>query len=204
MKKIGIIGGSFDPIHYGHLLLAEQARDAVGLDRVIFMPARISPFKLLKPPVEDKHRYAMVSLAIKENIGFNLSDIELKKEGASYTYETLKACRELYPKGTKIYFICGTDSFISLEQWYAAESIFKEFSLIVGARPRYKDKSRDLMIHKIESLYGTEIQKIHMPKIDISSTDIKQRAEEGRSIKYLLPPAVEDYIYKNDLYTRNV
>ncbi len=203
MKAIGIIGGSFDPIHYGHLLLAEQARDGAGLDQVIFMPARISPFKLTKPPVADHHRYEMVRHAIKENPAFTISDIELKKEGPSYTYETLKTCKSLAGADTKIFFICGTDSFISLEQWYAAESIFKEFSLVVGARPRYKDKSRDDMVEKITKLYGTEIKKIHMPKIDISSTDIKQRIEEGRSIKYLLPLAVEEYIHENRIYSVN-
>jgi len=202
MKKIGIIGGSFDPIHYGHLLLGEQARDGAGLDRVIFVPARVSPYKTTNPPASDQHRFAMVSLAISDNIGFNVSDMELKREGVSYTYDTLKACQDLMGADTKIYFICGTDSFLSLSQWYEAESLLSEFSVIVGARPRYKDTSRDKMVEKIQETYGTEILKIHMPKIDISSTDIKKRIQEGRSIRYLLPLAVEEYIYQNGIYTK--
>jgi nicotinate-nucleotide adenylyltransferase len=200
MNNLGIIGGSFDPIHYGHLLLAEQAADGAGLDRVVFMPAKISPFKIGKAAASEQDRYAMVSLAIKDNVKFDLSDIELKKEGISYTYDTLIACQSFFGEDTKIHFICGTDSFISMEHWYESESIFRKFSLIVGSRPRYKDKSRDEMVKKLNEKYGTEISRIHMPKIDISSTDIKQRLVEGKSIKYLLPQAVEEYIQENGIY----
>lgn len=204
MKTIGIIGGSFDPTHYGHLLLAEQAADGAGLDRVVFMPARISPFKIGKASASEKDRYTMASLAIKDNDKFDLSDIELKKGGVSYTYDTLLTCQSIFGEDTKIFFICGTDSFLSLEHWFEAESIFRKFSLIVGSRPRYKDKSRDDMVKKLEEKYETKVTRIHMPKIDISSTDIKKRLNEGRSIKYLLPPAVEEYIYEHGIYQQRV
>ena len=200
MRSTGIIGGSFDPIHYGHLLLAEQAADACDLDQVIFMPAAVSPFKIGKPPAADSHRIEMTRLAVKNNPKFTVSDMEIKKEGASYTIETLEACRGLYGNDTRIFFICGTDSFLGMENWYEAEKILKQYAVIVGSRPRYKDKSRDEMIEKLRTKYGAQIEKIHMPKIDLSSTEIKKRIAEGRSIRYMVPEAVEDYIHRNHIY----
>lgn len=204
MKKIGIMGGTFNPIHYGHLILAEQARDGVNLDQVIFIPAKMSPFKINQITASEQHRYTMVKLAIEKNKRFTLSDIELKGPEISYTVQTLKACRDLFNEDVKIYFICGTDSFLSMESWREAKTIFNNFSLIVGSRPRYRDKARDIMIKHLESTYHTEIQKIHMPKIDISSTEIKKRIREDRSIKYLVPSCVEEYIYGNNLYRKLV
>ncbi len=198
--KIGIIGGTFDPIHYGHLILAEQARDGAGLDNVVFMPTKQSPFKMNAKAVSEQHRYAMVRTAILDNPGFSVSDIEIKGPDISYTVDTLQACRLAYGPDARICFICGTDSFISMEYWKHAESIFKEFTIIVGSRPRYKDRARDILIRKLNTLYGTRVEKIHMPKIDISSTDIKKRIYEGRSIKYLLPSDIEKYINLYELY----
>lgn len=200
MIKIGIIGGTFDPIHYGHLILAEQARDGAGLDQVIFIPAKLSPYKVNREVVSQQHRYNMVNIAIKDQKQFSISDIELKGPAISYTIHTLEACQNIYGKDAEINFICGTDSFLGMEGWLEAKAIFESFPLIVGSRPRYKDKLRDILIERLNNCYGTRIQKIHMPKIDISSTDIKKRIQAGRSIKYLVPLQVEEYIYKNQLY----
>jgi nicotinate-nucleotide adenylyltransferase len=104
----------------------------------------------------------------------------------------------------EIYFICGTDAFLSIEGWLEAEAIIKSFPIIVGARPRYKDRARDVMIRRLTNDYQARIQKIHMPKIDISSSDIKCRVMEGKSIKYLVPEAVEDYIKEKELYRKLV
>lgn len=200
MIKIGIIGGTFDPIHYGHLILAEQARDGAGLDQVIFIPAKLSPYKVNREVVSQQHRYNMVKIAIQDQKQFSISDIELNGPAISYTIHTLEACQNIYGKDTEIHFICGTDSFLGMEGWLKAEAIFEAFPLIVGSRPRYKDKLRDVLIQRLNNRYGTKIQKIHMPKIDISSTDIKKRIQTGRSIKYLVPLQVEEYIYTNQLY----
>ncbi len=198
--KIGIIGGTFDPVHYGHLILAEQACDGAKLDRAVFIPTKQSPFKMDSKAAPEKHRYAMVETAIFDNPRFSISDIEMKGPDISYTIDTLQACRLTYGTGARICFICGIDSFLCMESWKHAESIFKEFTIIVGSRPRYKDRARDILIRKLNNLYGTRIEKIHMPKIDISSTDIKKRIRDGRSIKYLLPADVEKYIDRYGLY----
>lgn len=200
MKRIGILGGTFDPIHQGHLILAEQAGDGANLDQVVFMPARLSPFKINTKIASQTHRYAMVQAAIEGNGRFSLSDIELKGPEVSYTIDTLLACQRHYGPDSEICFLCGTDSFLSMESWKNAQSLFRDFTIIVGSRPRYKDRARDILIKKLCIEYNAKIEKILMPKIDISSTGIKKRLEEGRSIKYLVPAAVEQYIYEHGLY----
>lgn len=200
MERIGIIGGTFDPIHYGHLILAEQARDSAALERVIFVPARTSPFKTGQKVASPEDRLRMVERAIEGNPGFRASRLELEGPEISYTIETLLAFREEFGKDASIHFICGTDAFLSMERWKRAEGIFRDFSLVVGARPRYKDRARDRMIEELSARYGTEVTKVAMPKIDISSTDIKERIRTGRSIRYFVPEAVEDWIRQEGLY----
>lgn len=204
MKKIGIMGGSFDPIHYGHLLLAEQAFDSEALDQVLFIPASVSPFKVGTPPTEKHHRHEMVRLATEDHSGFLVSDLELKREGASYTIDTLCEVQKRYGEDARLYFICGTDSFLSMEKWYCAEQIFSNHTIIVGARPRYKDVSRDAMVAKLELLYNATIRRVEMPKVDLSSTEIKRRIKEEKSIRYMMPAKVEEYIQKHRLYRESV
>ena len=201
MKKIGLIGGTFDPIHLGHLILAEQARDGADLEKVIFMPAKMSPFKTEQRSVSERHRYSMASLAIGGNPGFEVSDMEICGPEISYTIYTLEACQRRLGEEYQVYFICGTDAFLGMENWRNMEALLRNFPLIVGSRPRYRDRARDEMIRRFTAEYGARIQKVHMPKIDISSSDIKKRISEGRSIRYLLPEAVADYIESNGLYS---
>lgn len=200
MKKIGLIGGTFDPIHFGHLILAEQARVEEGLDQVVFMPAKTSPYKVCKKCAEEDHRYKMVVLATKSNPHFTVSDLELKGPSISYTIDTLRACQDIFGPNHQLYFICGTDAFIGMEGWKNKESLLSDFPLIVGSRPRYRDKARDDMIEKVEREYGARVHKVHMPRIDISSTDIKDKIANKRSIRYMLPEAVMDYIEDMGLY----
>ncbi|NLY71231.1 MAG: nicotinate-nucleotide adenylyltransferase [Clostridiales bacterium] len=200
MKKIGIIGGTFDPIHYGHLLLAEQARDILDLQQVVFIPARTSPFKKDMEAAAGEDRYQMVLAATAGNNKFRVSKIELEGPEISYTYYTLLACEKELGDDSELYFICGTDSFLSIEKWIEADKILKKFPLIVGSRPGYKQAEVDNLIKHLTKCYGTRVYKIDMPKVDISSTDIKNRIREGRSIKYLVPETVEKYIYENRLY----
>lgn len=200
MKKIGIIGGSFDPVHFGHLLLAEQARDFVSLEQVIFIPAKVSPFKLKSPPADSHHRYKMTELAIKGNPGFSISDIEINSEKVSYTYKTLEKLQEIFGEDASLFFIVGTDSFLTMRDWMEAERIFENFSIIVGYRPRYKDKLLDKMAGYLRENFNTEIIKVRMPKIDISSSNIKKRIKKSRSIRYMMPNSVTEYIYEHRLY----
>ncbi|NLT47766.1 MAG: nicotinate-nucleotide adenylyltransferase [Clostridiales bacterium] len=200
MKKIGLMGGTFDPIHFGHLILAEQARDGAGLDKVIFMPAKMSPYKTEQECVSEQHRYNMTSLAIRGNPGFTVSDMELCGPEISYTIHTLEALQQQFGREYQLHFICGTDAFLGMEGWRNVEGILRNFPIIVGSRPRYKDRARDDMIRHFIAKYGARIQKVHMPKIDISSSDIKKRIKEKSSIRYLLPESVINYIESNELY----
>lgn len=200
MNKIGIIGGTFDPVHYGHLILAEQARDIIGLDLVIFIPAKTSPFKLDQKSADGYHRYNMVKLAIENNRFFQCSDIELSGPNISYTIRTLDNIKKKYGPDSELHFICGIDAFLYIERWFDSKSILQQYFLIVGSRPGYKESELDSLSDRLSQLYGARIDKIYMPMINISSTDIKKRIINGRSIRYLLPAAVERYITQNNLY----
>ena len=201
MKKIGIIGGTFDPVHYGHLILAEQARVEAALDQVIFIPAMVQPFKLNSQIADGDHRFAMLEKAIAGNPYFSVSRIELDSPEISYTIKTLRHLREEYGPKAELYFIIGTDAFLSLEKWYAAEEILRGYSFVIGTRPGYKEKELRLLLERIRKSYGTEALEINNSEVEISSTDIKNRIRGGKSIKYLLPEAVEAYIYLHNLYS---
>lgn len=200
MRKIGLMGGTFDPVHFGHLILAEQAREEANLEQVIFMPAKTSPYKICYQCVSEEHRFNMVSLAIKRNPGFSISDMELKGPEISYTFDTLEALQVQLGEDCLLHFICGTDAFIGMGGWKNKDRLLQNYPIIVGARPRYRDRARDEMIKKVTSEYGSRVQKVHMPKIDISSTDIKDRIARERSIRYMLPEVVINYIEANGLY----
>ena len=200
MKKIGILGGTFDPVHYGHLILAEQARGEANLDQVIFMPAMIQPFKINSKVAAGSHRYAMLLEATSSNPDFSVSEMELNSPEVSYTIKTLRYCKEHLGENAELYFIIGTDAFLGLEKWYESEKLLKEFSFIVGTRPGYKEQELKHRVENLREKYGTRIIQINNSEVEISSTDIKARIQEGKSIKYLLPKPVEDYIYKNKLY----
>lgn len=200
MKKIGILGGTFDPIHYGHLILGEQARGEADLDQVIFMPAMVQPFKLNTKAAEGFQRYDMLKIATADNPYFSVSEMELNSPGVSYTIETLRGCEDRYGKDAELYFIIGTDAFLKLEKWYKSEDLLKEFAFVVGTRPGYKEQELKQRIEEFREKFGTDILEINNSEVEISSTDIKNRIKEGKSIKYLLPEEVEQYIYENKLY----
>jgi nicotinate (nicotinamide) nucleotide adenylyltransferase len=200
MKKIGIIGGTFDPVHYGHLILAEQARAEAALDQVIFMPAMVQPFKLNVKTADGEHRYEMLRKAIAGNPYFSVSRKELDSQKISFTINTLRDCRIEFGAETELYFIIGTDAFLNLEHWYEAEDLLEGFSFIVGTRPGYKEQELKKLVNRLRVQYGTKILEINNSEVEISSTDIKARIREEKSIKYLLPAEVEKYIYENRLY----
>ena len=200
MKKIGIIGGTFDPVHYGHLILAEQARVEASLDQVVFMPAMVQPFKLNARIAGGNHRYAMLLEAVTGNPYFSVSRRELDSSEISYTINTLRDCKAELGDEAELFFIIGTDAFLGLEKWYASKELLEGFSFIVGTRPGYKERELKLLIGRLKEEYGTEIIEINNSEVEISSTGIKDRIQGGKSIKYLLPESVEEYIYKNRLY----
>ena len=199
MKKIGIVGGTFDPIHMGHLLLAEKAYSDCKLDSVYLVPSGFSYFKADKK-VEDKEtRFIMTGLAAANNPHFVVSDIECKREGNSYTVDTLEEFHSLHPND-ELYLIMGADSIFEIETWRNPTRIFELAGVIAAARD---DVDALLLGQKCEELtlkYGARIEVMDFPRVEISSTDIRNRIKEGLSVKYMLPDAIYEYIERNNLY----
>lgn len=196
MKRIGIFGGTFDPIHNGHLIMAENVKDQMHLDEVMFIPSRIPPLKNAKDISDSEHRLNMLKLAVEGNSSFIINDIELKSSGGepNYTVKTLLQLREVYSaKQVKFYLIIGMDQLINLHKWKDPGKLFLLTEVIVINRPGY-------LIQQVENEYARRGIFVPVPNIDISATDIRFRIKEKRTIKYLVPAEVEEYIYKNNLY----
>ena len=200
MKKIGVLGGTFDPCHRGHINLAIDAKDQVGLDEVILMPAMIQPFKQHKEVTAAYHRVNMLREAVKDCKGLSVSTWEVDQKSISYTYNTLKSLKEIKGADVDIYFISGTDAFISIETWMHGEDMLRENKFIVGVRPGYRVDELDKAIEKAQNVYNTQVVKIDNRRFFISSTDIRQRLEHNQSISDLVTESVERYILANGLY----
>lgn len=198
MKKVAIYGGSFNPIHLAHVKLADYAVNELELDELYFMPAFISPFKQDKKMAESKDRLAMIESVLDYNPKFKLSDYEIDNENVSYTIKTLDYfSKEL---DAKLYYVVGFDALLTLDTWYKGEEILSKYSLITAKRP---DSSEIEALTKINSFirkYNSEIHILDMPEIDISSSDIRNRIKDGKSIKELVLPATEEYIIEHNLY----
>lgn len=199
MKKIGLLGGTFNPIHTGHLLLAETAKDHFDLDRVIFIPAGKNPFKKRNKGITRKQRLEMVELAIASNPSFEVSTIELDRPGISYTIDTITEIQKNYPE-CELYFITGADIMFEITLWKGAETLLRSVKFITTFRPGYSHTKLDACIKTLQSDYHAQIFKLFNKEMDIASSDIRQRLKDGHSIRYLLPESVEDYIRKNRLY----
>ncbi len=194
VKKIGIMGGTFDPIHYGHLVTAENARYRYGLDRVYFVPAYIPPHKQFKHVTPADHRLMMTILATVNNPAFVVSELEIQRGGLSYTYDTVRAFKRELGDDVEVYFITGADAIIELTQWMKIEELAQECHFIGATRPGYHLGVR-LPDYLLQSISFMEV-----PALAISSTDVRQRVQEGAPIHYLVPETVEMYIRKNRLY----
>lgn len=200
MKKIGVLGGTFDPVHMGHTGLAEDALRLMGLDEVILMPAKLSPFKLNKNVTPAEDRLAMVKLVAEKIEGITVSSYEMDAEGISYTYLTMRAVRKMYGADSRLYFITGTDAFLSIERWKEAEELLFNYSYIVGTRPGYREDELTECIDRIRRVYNTEVRNIDNVQLDISSTEIRNIILSGKSAKGLIMPEVEEYIKMKGLY----
>ena len=196
MKRIGIFGGTFDPIHTGHLIMAENVKEQVHLDTVLFVPSGNPPLKDNSGVSPAEVRAEMVRLAISSNSSFGISDVEMKTPAGekSYTVNTLLKLREEYSaEQVKFYLIIGMDQLIDLHKWKDPGKLFMLSEVVVINRPGY-------LIQQVENDYGRQCIYVPVPNIDISSTDIRFRIQEKRSIRYLVPDAVEEYIKENQLY----
>ena len=216
-QKFGILGGTFNPIHYGHLAAAEEVRDRLKLDRVVFIPSYLPPHKHEEDMPPAVQRLEMVRLAIASNPLFSVSDIEVMRGGKSYTIETVTALRAMH-QATDFYFITGVDSFLEIQMWSRWEGLLQLCSFVVLSRPGYrfadlmkidfmKGASKELaaldrgeMVHVMFQPDGFKICLEMIPLYDISSTDIRKRIRDSRTVKYHLPEDVETYIIKNKLY----
>lgn len=200
--KIGVFGGSFNPIHLGHLALAEHARDAAGLDEVLFIPAYESPFKMGTGGPESMHHFRMAELAVEDNEKFRITDREVVKNETSYTVDTLRELASEMP-GDRICFIIGSDSFFKIEKWKGSEELLTNYTFVVAGRPGYKNDALMELSEDLRRRYGADIINVSVPQLDISSTDIRRRCAEGRSIRYLVPEKVRDYIEVHGLYRKD-
>ena len=198
-RKVGIIGGTFNPIHTGHLILAEAAYEAFDLDEVLFVPTGISNLKDPSIILDKKTRIALTGEAIGENPHFALSTIETDRPGKSYTYETLELLNKEYPN-SEYYLIIGADSLFQLEEWKRPADIMKN-SVILAAK-RKGATTQELLdrIDELKEKYDADIRLLPCTYIDISSTEIRERIKAGKSIRYLVPEVTEKYIRKHHLY----
>jgi nicotinate-nucleotide adenylyltransferase len=191
-KKIGLMGGTFDPVHTVHLIAAEQARTNLGLDEVWFIPAHIPPHKREKHITDDSHRLAMLGLAIQGNPAFCLSRVEMDAANMgkpSFTYDTMLYLNNHYPEAA-FYFIIGGDMVEYLPHWHRIDELVQIVRFAALARPGYSLKHR----------YGDRVIEVEMPQLDVSSTMIRNFVSQRRSIRYLVPEAVRLYIEENGLY----
>jgi len=196
---IGVFGGSFNPIHIGHLIIAEFVREQFHLEKVLFVPAKNPPHKNSVDDNTSQHRYNMVQIAIKNNPFFEASSIELNRKGISYTSDTLHELKDIYPD-KKLYFICGADSIINLITWHSIGSIFACADMIVVKRPDVNETEVKNMSRWLTDQYNASIHFCDMPNIEISSTMIRKRIKDGLSVRYMVPEGVEHYIHLHRLY----
>ena len=197
-KRYGIYGGSFDPIHIGHVALAENAVRECGLDKLIFMPAYISPFKQDRHVTDGRDRCRMIETVLKTNSAFCLSRYELNKQGTSYTIKTLRHWEKLLDG--ELFFILGFDSAVQIDTWFEGEEILKNYHLVTARRP---DTDYAEGLKKIESFrekYGADIIILNMIPVDASSTEIRNLIKDGKPLTGLVPPEVEEYIIEHKLY----
>ena len=197
-RRYAIYGGSFDPVHIGHVSLADCAVKQCGLDELIFMPAYISPFKQDRKVTDGKDRIAMLETVLGYNPSFSVSDYEIKKGGPSYTVETLRYFRDR-DEG-KLHFVCGFDSIVQLDTWYEGPEILKDYPVITVRRPDTDDSLGMEKIGAYRRDFGADITVLDMPPVDASSTEIREKVRRGESISGLVLPETEGYIIEHKLY----
>lgn len=200
MGKVGIMGGTFDPVHNGHLMLGEQAYKEYGLKEVWYMPSGHPPHKKSRKVTDPSMRLAMAKLAMKAHEGFVCSDFEVKRTGYTYTAQTLRLLHEAYPEHS-FYFIIGADSLYEIESWYEPDQVLAQ-AVILTAQREYEeaDRSMDRQIAYLASKYGADIRTLHCGEMDISSAELRRMVAMGQSITDYVPEEVAAYISAHGLY----
>lgn len=193
VKRLGIFGGTFDPIHYGHLVSANELSESLDLDLVIFVPCSRSPHKPRYIPAPARDRIKMIELAMRGCTGFTISDIEARRGGTSYTADTLRQLRKRLGKDVELWLLMGMDAYLEIPLWREQDAIIRECFLGVACRPGYRDR------HLLK-VAAQKARFVETTSVDISSTEIRKRLRLGRSIRFLVPDRVETYIRRNALY----
>ena len=200
VKKVGIMGGTFDPVHFGHLVTAEFVREEFKLDKVVFVPSGKPPHKEEKNISLAKHRYLMTILATTTNPFLEVNDTEIMRPGYSYTVDTIAQFQMEYGKETDLYFITGADAMLEILFWRNFEKLISMCIFVAATRPGFDLAPLDKQLEVFPPSTKGKFLKFEVPALSISSTGIRKRVVQGKTIKYLLPEAVEQYIYKNNLY----
>ena len=197
MEKIGILGGTFNPIHYGHLMISEYLRDELNLDKVIYVPTGYSPHKINS--ISADIRYKMVEIAIKNNENFQISDVEAKSGEISYSVNTVKKLKENHPG--EYFFLIGSDTIFQLKTWRKLEELSKEVHFVAALRPEYLERDKiDEEIKFLKKNFNTQITIINGPLYQVSSTELRDRMKTKKSVRYLIPDEVIRFIRENNLY----
>lgn len=199
-KRIGVFGGSFNPIHNGHLALGRTVCDALALDQLIFIPAGVPPHKEPGDLAPAEHRYAMVCLAAAGDSRFSVSRLELDAEETTYTVRTMKAFRELFGEQDRLFFIMGADSLVDLVNWWSFRELAALCTFVAAARPGVAREAMDKQIRLLKDRYNADVLVVDMPLMDVSASEIRRRVALGDDIGGLVPEAVSGYIADNGLY----
>ncbi len=198
-RKIGILGGTFDPIHNAHLLLGESAREQFGLDRIIFIPNNLAHLTNRTEVSSGDIRYQMVKMAISDNPYFTCSRLEIDKPEGTYTYDTIQDLKLMYP-GDELYLILGGDSIIGIDTWYKSDELLKSCVILAAVRAEDDLPSLDRKRRELAKIYGADIRLLSFNRMDISGTEIRQRVKSGRSVRYLMPEQCIEFMCIKGLY----
>lgn len=193
MNKVCLIGGTFNPIHIAHLIIAEEIRQKFHFKKVLFIPSAYPPHKNIKEIIDISFRYQMTKLAIASNPFFDISAIEMNRKGFSYSIETLREFKKNYGEKTEFFFLIGLDAILEISTWKEEKQLFKMCRFIVVPRTGYD-------LSKLKPEIKNQIEIVEITQMDISSTKIRKMVKEGKSIKYLVTPEVEEYIKQKELY----
>ncbi|MFZ2447102.1 MAG: nicotinate-nucleotide adenylyltransferase [Syntrophobacteraceae bacterium] len=212
-KRLGIFGGTFDPVHLGHLRTAEEALESLDLDRVLFIPSADPPHKPGCEVLAFEHRWRMLELSIAQNPRFGLSDLERRLPGKSYTVNSLRKLGEEFP-GAELFFLIGLDAFLEIDTWYKFTELFRLAEIVVLRRPGFDEGHiEDFLSRRVSGGYRREsgsgafthpemrpVHYLRNTRLDISSTRVRELAARGRSVRYLVPREVAGYIYEQKFY----